>query len=310
LRRNPLTGHWVAVAPVRAQRPGAHSGEIDPPSADELASCPFCEGREASTPPETFAIAPGDRQPDTPGWLVRVVPNKYPALGRQEVVVHTPRHLRSLADLEDADLERVAQAWRARAESARSEGFMYVQALVNEGRDAGASLGHSHSQLVWLREEPPVPAAERTRLADECALCRLLEEERAEGARIVAERDGLVLLCPYAGRLAYELLIAPLEHEDDAFASERLAPALRLLAEGLRRLFAVEGLRPLNAWLHTAPFGERGHWHIEVLPRLSLLAGLELGAGCYVNAVPPEEAAEALRKASPARVPAPPALPS
>jgi UDPglucose--hexose-1-phosphate uridylyltransferase len=226
------------------------------------------------------------------------------------VVVHTPRHLRSMADLEDSDLERVGEAWRARAESAQGQGFTYVQALVNEGRDAGASLGHSHSQLVWLEEEPPVPAAERIRVVGDCALCRLLKQERADGSRVIAERDGLVLLCPYAGRLAYELLIAPLEHENDGFASERLAPALQLLAEGLRRLFAVEGLRPLNAWLHTAPFGERGHWHIEVLPRLSLLAGLELGAGCYVNPVPPEEAAAALRKASPARVPAPPALPS
>ncbi len=295
---------------MRARRPGAHSGEIDPPTADELASCPFCEGREDLTPPETFAIADGDREPDTPRWLVRVVPNKYPAVGRQEVVVHTPRHLRSLADLEDADLRRVSEAWRSRAERARTEGFAYVQALVNEGRDAGASLGHSHSQLVWLEEEPPVPAEERRRLEAECTLCELLEEERRDGERIVVERDGIVLLCPYAGRLAYELLVAPVEHEYDGFASDGLGVALELLAEGLRRLFAVEGLRPLNAWLHTAPFGEDGHWHIEALPRLSLLAGLELGAGCYVNSVPPEEAAEALRQASPARMPAPPALPS
>ncbi len=297
------------MAPVRAHRPGAHSGEIDPPTAEELASCPFCEGREQATPPETFAIAETEREPDTPGWLVRVVPNKYPALGKQEVVVHTPRHLRSLAELEDADLERVAHAWQARAASAREEGFAYVQAIFNEGRDAGASLGHTHSQLVWLDEEPPVPAAERERLGDGCVLCDLLEQERSDGSRVVAERDGLVLVCPYAGRLAYELLIAPVDHEDDAFASERLGPALQLVAKGLRRLFAVEGQRPLNAWLHTAPFGERAHWHMEVLPRLSLLAGLELGAGCYVNPVPAEEAAEALRSASPARVPAPPALP-
>jgi UDPglucose--hexose-1-phosphate uridylyltransferase len=231
-------------------------------------------------------------------------------VGKQEVVVHTPRHLRSLADLEDADLRRVSDAWRSRAKSARSEGFAYVQALVNEGRDAGASLGHSHSQLVWLQEEPPVPAEERRRLGDDCTLCELLEEERSDGRRIVAERDGVLLLCPYAGRLAYELSVAPVEHEDDGFASGRLGVALELLSEGLRRLFAVEGLRPFNAWMHTAPFGEDGHWHIEVLPRLSLLAGLELGAGCYVNSVPPEEAAEVLRQASPARIPAPPALPS
>jgi UDPglucose--hexose-1-phosphate uridylyltransferase len=107
-----------------------------------------------------------------------------------------------------------------------------------------------------------------------------------------------VLLCPYASRLPYELLVAPLEHEADGFASERLAGALALLADGLRRLFAAESPRPFNAWLHTAPFGEDGHWHLELLPRLSLLAGLELGAGIYVNAVPPEQAAASLREAA------------
>jgi UDPglucose--hexose-1-phosphate uridylyltransferase len=287
---------------VRAQRPGAHTGEIDPPSADELASCPFCEGREDATPPETFAVAPPGRPADAPGWTVRVVPNKYPAFGHAEVVVHTPRHLRSLADLDSVDLELVAEAWRSRAQAARAQGLRYVQALVNEGRDAGASLAHSHSQLVWLEEEPPVPAAERARLLTDCALCRLVASERADGARVIAEHGGLALLCPYASRLPYELLVVPVEHEADGFASAKLPSALQLVAEGLRALFAVESPRPLNAWLHTAPFGEDGHWHLEVLPRLTVLASLELGAGCYVNPVPPEEAAAALREAL---VPAP-----
>ena len=240
--------------------------------------------------------------PDTPGWSLRVVPNKYPAVGRSEVVVHTPHHLRSFADLDHEQLALVALAWRERAAEARANGCGYVQALVNEGRDAGASLAHTHSQLVWLQEEPPAPRRERQALLDRCALCALLEQERAQGTRVVAEQDRLVLLCPYASRLPYELLVAPREHEADGFTSERLAGALALLADGLRRLFAAESPRPFNAWLHTAPFGEDGHWHLEVLPRLTVLASLELGAGCYVNPVPPEEAAAALREAL---VPAP-----
>jgi UDPglucose--hexose-1-phosphate uridylyltransferase len=205
------------------------------------------------------------------------VPNLYPAFERQEVVVSSPRHVRSIEELTREETGAVAQAWAARANTARAEGFPYVHALLNEGRDAGASLPHAHTQLVWLREPPPAVAAERG---------LSLEGD------VVLERDGLVLLCPRVSRLAYELLIAPAEPEAGAFASARLPAALDLLAEAVRRLHAVEGPVPLNAWLH-----DTAHWHLELLPRLSVLAGIELGAGIYVNALPPEEAAERLRTA-------------
>jgi UDPglucose--hexose-1-phosphate uridylyltransferase len=203
------------------------------------------------------------------------VPNLYPAFERQEVVVSSPRHVRSFAELTREETDAVAGAWSARAEAARAEGFPYLHALLNEGRDAGASLPHAHTQLVWLRERPPAVAGERG---------LSLEGE------LVLERDGLVLLCPRVSRLPYELLIAPAEPESGAFASTRLPEALDLLGEAIRKLQAVEGQVPLNAWLH-----DTGPWHIEVLPRLSVLAGIELGAGIYVNALPPEEAAERLR---------------
>lgn len=263
---------------------------MEPVSAEELEQCPFCEGREGRTPPESYADAPPSRARDTPGWRVRVVPNLYPAFERQEVVVHAPRHVRSLAELGDEELHAVAGAWQARAGAARQAGFPYVHALVNEGREAGASLAHSHSQLVWLRQEPPAVEAEHHDGA--CALCRLLDAERSAGARVVETRDGLVALCPYAGRLPYELLVAPLEHEPDGFASARLGPALELLGNVLRRLWRVEGPRPCNAWLHTG-----GHWHLELVPRIGVLAGIELGAGIYLNTLAPEEAAERLRGA-------------
>jgi UDPglucose--hexose-1-phosphate uridylyltransferase len=218
---------------------------------------------------------------------VRVVPNLYPALERQEVVISVPRHARSLAELDDAEVGLIAQAWRARAAAATAEGFGYVQALLNEGREAGASLPHSHTQLAWLRETPPAVAAERTSPGD-CGVCELV----SSGENVVAERDGIAVLAHPAGRLPYELLIAPATHEPDGFG-ERLETALALLADAIRRLHAATGSSvPLNAWLHTG-----GHWHLELLPRLTVMAGLELGAGIYVNSADPAEAAAALRVA-------------
>jgi UDPglucose--hexose-1-phosphate uridylyltransferase len=222
---------------------------------------------------------------------VRVVPNLYPAFERQEVVVSVPRHARSLAELDDAELACVAAAWQARAGTARRERFSYLHALLNEGREAGASLPHSHTQLVWLRDVPDAVAAERMRSGD-CGVCDLLA--RTEHA--LDERDGVLALVHPAGRLPYEVLIAPRKHEGDGFASERLPVALVLLAAAIRRLRAVEGAVPINAWLHTAPLaGGDGHWHAELVPRLAVLAGIELGIGIYVNALPPEDAAAALR---------------
>ncbi len=300
------------VAPSRARRPGAPraaaAGEEDDP-----AGCPFCEGRESSTPPETFALGPPGRPPDTPGWRIRVVPNKFPAfgpwaregdradglfarraaVGRQEVVIHSPRHVRTIAELGSRQLELVAEAWQVRVAAAREAGFAYVHALVNEGAGAGASLAHSHSQLVWLEEEPPLVAQEREeqQAAESCVLCRVLAEERGLRIRVVEERADIVLLCPFAGRQPYELLAAPIGCEEDPFTSPRLADALALVAEGVRRLRVAEGPVPLNIWLHAG-----GHWHVEVMPRFGVFAGVELGSGYFVNTMAPESAAGVLRE--------------
>lgn len=228
--------------------------------------------------------------PDTPGWTVRVVPNLYPALERQEVVVHSPEHIRSFGELDGGQLELIAEAWRRRGEQARSKGFPYVHAIVNEGRPAGASLPHSHSQLVWLREAPPQVAAEEPNLRrGACALCRLLAEQRANGELLVAEREGISMLAAPAGRAPYELLIAGEHSPRGTFVAE----ALGLLRESIRSLHALEGAVPWNAWLH-----DNSHPHLEVVPRLTVFAGLELGAGIYVNPLPPEEAAKQLRGAA------------
>jgi UDPglucose--hexose-1-phosphate uridylyltransferase len=163
-----------------------------------------------------------------------------------------------------------------------------VFAGVNEGRAAGSSLPHSHSQLVGFRERP---ATERPGAS--CNLCDYLAWEQLEQERLVVERDGLVLVCPYAGRAPYECLIAPLEHEQDGFESALLGSALELAAEALRRLRRAEGARPANLWLRPD-----GHWRLELLPRLTVFASLELGTGHYVNPLAPEAAAATLRGAA------------
>jgi UDPglucose--hexose-1-phosphate uridylyltransferase len=218
------------------------------------------------------------------------VPNLYPALDRQEVVIHSPRHVVSLAELEPDELRAVAQAWRERARVGREDGLGYLHAFVNEGREAGGSLAHSHSQLAWLPGRPPEVRGEDDAA---CRVCDWLEREIADGTRVVADRDDVIVLAAYAGRLPYECRLAPRRHPDgSAFDSQLLAPALVLLAEAVRGVHELEGPIPLNAWLH-----DGGHWHLELVPRISILAGLELGAGVYVNTLAPEEAAERLRTA-------------
>jgi UDPglucose--hexose-1-phosphate uridylyltransferase len=266
-----LSGRRVVIAPGRALRPGAAGPRIEDETREELATCPFCAGREDRTPPETLVL--GDP------WQVRVVPNLYPAFARQEVVVHAPRHVRSLAELSDGELGVVADAWRRRREE---EPGGYLHALVNEGRAAGASLAHSHSQLVWLETVPPALAGERAE-----GLAELLDREDLR----LAERANVVLLVHGAGAVPYELLLAPREPDGNAFG-DRLPDALALLAGAIRRLRGVEGPLPWNAWLHAGP-----HWHLHVQPRLTTHAGIELGAGLYVNTLPPEEAATRLREA-------------
>jgi UDPglucose--hexose-1-phosphate uridylyltransferase len=280
----------------------------------ETANCPFCEGREDRTPPETFALGPPERAPDTPGWLVRVVPNKFPAFapeltgparhigllesrlphGNQEVVVSSPRHVCSLTELEPDEVVRVAEAWQARAAEAARRGFPYVHAIVNEGREAGASLSHSHSQLLWLETEPPAVRQERALDQDAggCLVCRLLEEERCHAERVVATERGVVALATYAAREPYELLVVPESCEERPFESVFLGPALTLAVSQLARIHKLEGAVPMNLWLHAG-----GHWHIELVPRITRPAGLELGAGLYVNPLAPETAAERLRGA-------------
>jgi UDPglucose--hexose-1-phosphate uridylyltransferase len=252
---------------------------------EELDECPFCAGREDRTPPETLRLPEGAAE-----WTVRVVPNLYPAVERQEVVIHSPEHKRSFADLSDREIDLIERAWLDRGWAALEAGFRYPLPLINEGRAAGSSLPHSHSQIVFLREDPPAARAR----SEPGAVERILDRDEKGVLHVhdllVAEENLTAAVVHPAGRLPYELLIG---------GSDYLGAQLRLLRLCIQKLRALEGPVPWNAWLYDLYQGDERPGYMEVVPRLTVLAGLELGAGIYVNSLDPAEAAARLRAASP-----------
>lgn len=301
---------------MRGERPGSTRRFAAPDLAATQGPCPFCPGREVETPPETLALAGPGREPDGPGWRLRVVPNRFPAfgdgglppedglfarrpaVGRQEVVVHSPRHLASLADLTHPELEEVAHAWRSRAAATRRAGLGAQRAIVNEGPESGATLAHTHSQLIAFPRESAARLDVLARLGGgPCVACAVLAEERSRGERLVVDDGVLVAHCPWASRQPYEVRIAPARCEPDAYASDLLGPALALAADCLRRIRAAAGgWVPVNVQLATSPLDRAiGHWWLEVVPRLTVPSVAELQGDVAVNPVPPEVAAARLR---------------
>jgi UDPglucose--hexose-1-phosphate uridylyltransferase len=230
---------------------------------------------------------------------VRVVPNLYPALeppdGLHEVVVHSPAHVTAFSDLARADVERVCEAWSLRAPVFRDDGYDHVLVTLNDGPGSGASLDHTHSQLTALAAAAPLVAARLARFEDGCPVCAELAAEGAAG-RVVDERDGVRTYAPWASAAPYQLRAAPISHRADALAEPAaLASALHGIAAAYA---AALGPVPWNAWLHTSPLrgGDHGlHWHLEALPRLTVLASMELGAGLPICPVDPDAAAQRLR---------------
>ena len=297
LRRNRVSGKVVIVAPGRAARP--HDVAPGPSPA-----CPFCPGNEALTPPEIEARPPPGGAPDTPGWSLRVVPNKYPALaGLHEVVVHSPDHTAELEDLAPDDLTAIVACYQRRIAAQLDGGAAAVTLVVNRGLGSGASLEHPHAQLFATPIVPPLlqdELMEFERHRNRFGTCVLCEEAESAGERLVFDGE-YVAWTPTAARFQYELWLAPAAHDADVRAAEP-AP----LGEALRRaLVAVKTATagaPCNLWLHTAPADLRGpfHWHIEIAPRLSGIAGFELGSDIGIVSVEPADAAAALRAAAPA----------
>lgn len=324
VRIDPLSGQRTIVAAERAGRPGgALRAEPCPPL--DVDRDPFADGHEDRTPPELYAVRPDGGGPDAPGWTVRVVPNLYPALapqtaeppaeahpdlfgarpahGAHEVIVNGPQPVTALADLPGDQVAAAMEVWRVRARAHASAA--YVHLIVNERREAGASLPHTHAQLYALDFVPAAVARERerfgayaTRTMGANLLADLLQEEVRRRERIVAIDDEAVLMAPYGARLPYQLMLVP-RHPRARFEDDGPTGAA-LLHDGLRRLARRLGASPpLNLWVRTAPRGaEHFCWRIDILPRLTHLAGLELGTGVGVNIVAPERVAAELRAGS------------
>jgi UDPglucose--hexose-1-phosphate uridylyltransferase len=339
IRIDPLSGHKTIIAGARSRRPGGEPGCSAPEPIDPERD-PFAEGHEDRTPPELFALRADGSPPDSPGWSVRVVPNLYPALtpgpqrrggeepradaprraagalgaqaadelflslpatGAHEVIVNGPQSVLSLAELPDEQVVAAVAVWRERMRVHASSA--YVQLIVNERREAGASLPHTHAQLYALDFVPSAVARERerfgaywTRMMGQNLLADLVAEEVRLQERIVAIDEEAVLLAPYASRVPFQLMLVPrnprARFEDDGPA------AAALLHDGLCRLARHLGASPpLNLWVRTAPRGaDHFCWRIDIFPRLTHLAGLELSTEVNLNIVTPERAAKALRE--------------
>ena len=333
LRKDPIVGRWVIISTDRAKRP---TDFVREGVKIRGGFCPFCYGNESKTPPEIQAYRPsanGGPPPerDSPGWTVRVVPNKFPALGiegdlnRQaegmfdkmngigahEVVIETPDHNATLATLPAKRIEDVLWTFRDRIlDLKKDRRFKYILIFKNHGEAAGASLEHSHSQMIAL---PIIPIYVTEELEgakqyfiykERCVFCDIIRQETESGVRVVAENEDFITLAPYAPRFPFETWILPKRHESayensSSHMFENLAKAVKTL---LIKADHVLDNPPYNLVVHTSPVQEptndHYHWHIEFMPKLTKTAGFEWGTGFYINPTPPEEAAKFLREAS------------
>jgi len=336
LRWDPIKLHWVIIATERGRRPRDFQVQDE---RRAMTACPFCYGNEDKTPPEIFAIRP-EGPPNSANWRVRVIPNKYPALrvegelnnraygmydvmngiGAHEVIIETPDHQRTLADLTSSEITDVLIAYRHRYLDLRKDfRFRFMVLFKNYGSSAGATLAHAHSQLIAVPLLPPV-ASTQLKVArnyysnkERCIFCDLISFELSEGTRVVKEFSNFVTLTPYASSSPFELRLYPKRHSHDFALMDdaQLAELAVAMKDMLLRVKVVLRDAPYNFILHTAPPmhrrpGKPGHWnsleydfhwYIELVPRLSQVAGFEWGTGFYINPTSPEDAAHFLREA-------------
>lgn len=327
-RKDPILDRWVVISTERGKRPSDFKVVQDEKKGGE---CPLCEHHEWQTPPEVLAYRDKDSERDRPGWWVRVVSNKFPAVriegrndvknlglyrvmdgvGAHEVVVESPDHERSLEDMSLYQVQEVIRAWRDRSlDLRRDERFKYVQIFKNHGSTAGASLEHPHSQIIAM---PMVPGeigkklaglASHARNTGRCIICDMIEHELLDQNRVVLESESFISVAPFASRVPFETWIIPREHQPDyGHIREDQVPDLAfVLRSALKKLSLALNRPPYNMVISTAPVntgaGEATHfhWHMEILPRLTIAAGFELGTGFYINPTPPEMAASDLRE--------------
>jgi UDPglucose--hexose-1-phosphate uridylyltransferase len=327
LRRDPIHGRWVIISTERGRRPSDFVTEERRPIGG---FCPLCEGNEDKTPPEIIAFRENGTPPNTPGWTLRVVPNKFPALrtegelnregegiydkmngiGAHEVVIETPLHYETIATLPLKAVKDVLWAYRERmTDLRRDQRFRYVLVFKNHGVAAGASLEHSHSQIIAL---PIVPrrvveemegAQNYFHYKERCVFCDIIRQELQQKNRLIIENQAFLSIAPFASRFPFETWILPKTHYP---VFEHMEPPLyeqaaQILSETLHRLRQVLNDPPYNYIIHTSSFSDlendQYHWHFEIMPKLTKLAGFEWGTGFYINPTPPEEAAQYLREA-------------
>jgi UDPglucose--hexose-1-phosphate uridylyltransferase len=325
LRKDPISGRWVIISVERGKRP---TDFISPSQRKKGGFCPFCPGNEYTTPKEIIAFRPAGTKPDSTGWTLRVMPNKFPALhvtgdlnkmgegmfdkmngiGAHEVIIESPDHMQSLSTMPQKAVEDVLWAYYLRLTDLRKDRrFKYVLIFKNEGESAGASLEHSHTQIIALPIIPVLVKEETDAskryydLKERCIFCDVINQEIEYTKRIICENAQYVALAPFAPRTPFETWILPKKHESSFHPPNN---SFMLLAEilqvVLKQMDAILDVPPYNFVLHTSPFHEEVneyyHWHIEVVPKLTKIAGFEWGSGFYINPTPPEESARFMRE--------------
>ena len=340
LRKDPVMGRWVIIASERGKRP--HDFKPEPPPPPNPANCPFCEGRESKTPPEIIAYRRQGTAPNAPGWWVRVIPNLYPALtiegelekrglgiydkmrgvGAHEVIVETPQHSLSITDIPEERMREVLWAYRDRlVDLKKDHRFVYGLIFKNVGLRAGASLEHTHSQLIVTPTIPSTPMREMQGASDfyrfrgRCLFCDMILQEIDSGSRIILDESDFVSVTPFASRFPFEAWILPKEHSShfENLAKYEIEGLATILQRTLKKIETALFRPAYNFIIHSTPFdlGEIDyyHWHIEIFPRITRVAGFEWGTGFYINPVVPEEAAEYLRNIDESAAPPAPACP-
>ena len=325
LRKDPIVGHWVILAEDRAGRPYEFQSSLVHRSDQ---TCPFCEGHEEQTPPELVAFRAPGSPADGPGWRVRVVPNKFPALsltencqpqaeglyqrmpglGAHEVIIESPKHLVSTAALEVTQFADILSVYRQRLLVHKQDPRLACGMIFkNLGPAAGASLEHIHSQLIVT---PMVPITVEKELSGSheyhrrhgrCVYCDMIEQELKSAARIVIDQPEFIAFTPFASRFPFETWILPKIHGShfENLEARQIDELAGIFKSVLAKTEAAVDRPAYNYIIHTAPFDtqalEHYHWHVEVMPSLIKPAGFEWGTGCYINPLSPEEAALRLR---------------
>jgi UDPglucose--hexose-1-phosphate uridylyltransferase len=325
LRKDPIIDRWVIISTERGKRP--HDFVVEPEIV-KGGFCPFDPGNEHTTPPEVFAHRDPGTEPNTPGWHLRVVNNKFPALvlggepdrqgegmfdkmngiGTHEVIIEDPDHHTTLTTISPEGFVGVLNAYRERMVAlSQDHRFRYVLIFKNWGRAAGASLEHSHSQLIGLPIVPELVQEEMSsskfyyNYKERCVFCDMIRQELQQQVRVVLENEEFVAICPFAPRSPFEVWILPKAHASSYVDLKEAATPLlaEIFSQTLRRLEKSIGQAPYNFILHTAPIQEPNiphyHWHFEIMPKLTLMAGFEWGSGFFINPTPPEDAAQYLR---------------